>query len=63
MASAKKTSKATATWNDAILSFEATPWQAAAVLRNDMDVAEYKHIVLGLFPSGGQTAGMRQTRR
>src|SRR5881409_663993 len=30
------------------LGFEAKLWQAADALRNNMDVAEYKHVVLGL---------------
>ncbi len=33
---------------DANLGFEAQLWQAADALRNNMDAAEYKHIVLGL---------------
>lgn len=32
----------------AALGFEATLWQAADALRNNMDAAEYKHVVLGL---------------
>ena len=39
---AKKDSQA------ANLGFEATLWQAADKLRNNMDAAEYKHTVLGL---------------
>ena len=34
--------------NGANLGFEAKLWQAADKLRNNMDAAEYKHIVLGL---------------
>src|ERR1700737_1603171 len=30
------------------LGFEAKLWQAAHALRNNMDAAEYKHVVLGL---------------
>ena len=30
------------------LAFEAKLWQAADALRNNMDAAEYKHVVLGL---------------
>src|SRR6266568_2158299 len=37
-----------ATSNGANLGFEATLWQAADKLRNNMDAAEYKHVVLGL---------------
>src|ERR1022692_241105 len=33
---------------DANLVFEAKLWQAADALRNNMDAAEYKHVVLGL---------------
>ncbi|MEM3486585.1 MAG: class I SAM-dependent DNA methyltransferase [Candidatus Methanomethyliaceae archaeon] len=41
----KPTAKAT---NGAILGFEQTLWLAADKLRNNMDAAEYKHVVLGL---------------
>ena len=34
--------------NGATLGFEAKRWQAADALRNNMDAAEYKHVVLGL---------------
>jgi type I restriction enzyme M protein len=34
--------------NDATLGFEQKLWQAADALRNNMDAAEYKHVVLGL---------------
>jgi len=34
--------------NDANLGFEQTLWQAADKMRNNMDAAEYKHVVLGL---------------
>jgi len=34
--------------NGAALGFEATLWQAADKLRNNLDAAEYKHVVLGL---------------
>jgi type I restriction enzyme M protein len=34
--------------SSANLGFEATLWQAADKLRNNMDAAEYKHVVLGL---------------
>lgn len=34
--------------NGANLGFEATLWQAADKMRNNMDAAEYKHVVLGL---------------
>jgi type I restriction enzyme M protein len=30
------------------LGFEAKLWQATDALRNNMDAAEYKHVVLGL---------------
>src|SRR5207248_844029 len=34
--------------NGARLGFEATLWQAADLLRGNIDAAEYKHVVLGL---------------
>jgi type I restriction enzyme M protein len=34
--------------SSANLGFEATLWQAADKMRNNMDAAEYKHVVLGL---------------
>jgi type I restriction enzyme M protein len=34
--------------NGATLGFEQKLWQAADALRNNMDAAEYKHVVLGL---------------
>src|SRR5580700_5326992 len=34
--------------SDANLGFEAKLWAAADALRNNMDAAEYKHVVLGL---------------
>ena len=34
--------------NAANLSFEQKLWQTADKLRNNMDAAEYKHVVLGL---------------
>lgn len=34
--------------NGATLGFEAQLWQTADALRNNMDAAEYKHVVLGL---------------
>src|SRR5262244_392330 len=34
--------------NGATLGFETRLWQAADALRNNMDAAEYKHVVLGL---------------
>ena len=41
----KQTKKADTTAN---LGFEAKLWAAADALRNNMDAAEYKHVVLGL---------------
>jgi len=41
----KKTTKDS---NGATLGFEAKLWAAADALRNNMDAAEYKHVVLGL---------------
>ncbi len=45
MAKGTKTGK---TNNGASLGFEATLWAAADKMRNNMDAAEYKHVVLGL---------------
>ena len=44
MARAKKSEESTA----ANLGFETTLWAEADKLRNNMDAAEYKHVVLGL---------------
>ena len=41
-------SKAKNNGNGATLGFEATLWSAADKMRNNMDAAEYKHVVLGL---------------
>ncbi|MFY0530069.1 N-6 DNA methylase [Archangium gephyra] len=43
-----KAGRAKAQKNGGDLGFEATLWQAADKLRNNMDAAEYKHVVLGL---------------
>jgi type I restriction-modification system DNA methylase subunit len=40
--------RAAASPNGTPLGFEAKLWQAADKLRNNMDAAEYKHVVLGL---------------
>ncbi len=40
--------RAGASPNGATLGFETKLWQAADKLRNNMDAAEYKHVVLGL---------------
>ena len=45
---AKKKSNTNSNKNGATLGFEATLYQAADKLRNNMDAAEYKHVVLGL---------------
>ena len=45
---AKKKSDTNTNKNGATLGFEATLYQAADKLRNNMDAAEYKHVVLGL---------------
>ncbi len=34
--------------SSATIRFEAKPWLTADKLRNKMDAAEYKHVVLGL---------------
>ena len=43
-----KTRNTAANGTAANLGFEAKLWQAADALRNNMDAAEYKHVVLGL---------------
>jgi type I restriction enzyme M protein len=43
-----KTKDTAASGTAANLGFEAKLWQAADALRNNMDAAEYKHVVLGL---------------
>lgn len=45
---ARKGSTSAKLSNGANLGFEAKLWQAADKLRNNMDAAEYKHVVLGL---------------
>ncbi|MFM8173721.1 MAG: type I restriction-modification system subunit M N-terminal domain-containing protein, partial [Pirellulaceae bacterium] len=40
--------KASETKSTATIGFEAKLWLAADKLRNNMDAAEYKHVVLGL---------------
>src|SRR5437867_1541650 len=40
--------KTSAAQNGSTLGFEAKLWAAADALRNNMDAAEYKHVVLGL---------------
>ena len=45
---ATKKSDTNTSKNGATLGFEATLYQAADKLRNNMDAAEYKHVVLGL---------------
>src|SRR5438034_4654905 len=42
------TAKSSKQSNGATLGFEAKLWAAADALRNNMDAAEYKHVVLGL---------------
>jgi len=48
------------------LGFEAKLWAAADALRNNMDAAEYKHVVLGLiflkYISDASTAAHRISR-
>ncbi|MBK9262335.1 MAG: SAM-dependent DNA methyltransferase [Polyangiaceae bacterium] len=46
--SADKPAGQSAETSGATLGFEAKLWQAADKLRNNMDAAEYKHVVLGL---------------
>jgi type I restriction enzyme M protein len=45
---ARQSTKKQKSSNGANLGFEATLWAAADKLRNNMDAAEYKHVVLGL---------------
>ncbi|MFO0773212.1 MAG: class I SAM-dependent DNA methyltransferase [Nitrospiraceae bacterium] len=45
---AKTPRAGTKTESTAHVGFEATLWEAADALRNNMDAAEYKHVVLGL---------------
>src|SRR6059036_1232042 len=47
MARTKRATSAPST-RRAVLGFEQKMWQAADALRNNMDAAEYKHVVLGL---------------
>lgn len=45
------------------LGFETKLWEAADLLRNNMDSAEYKHVVLGLcFSSTSRTASRNDGR-
>ncbi len=44
----RKASNGSKNGSSANLGFEATLWLAADKLRNTMDAAEYKHVVLGL---------------
>ena len=48
MRNKKQKSNTNTNKNGATLGFEATLYQAADKLRNNMDAAEYKHVVLGL---------------
>ncbi len=48
MSPRQKKPKAQPSNNGATLGFEAKLWAAADALRNNMDAAEYKHVVLGL---------------
>ena len=45
---AKKKRETKSNENGATLGFEAKLYQAADKLRNNLDAAEYKHVVLGL---------------
>ena len=47
MAAQCKTTKKS-NYTAATISTEAKPWQMADALRNNMDAANYKHVVLGL---------------
>ncbi len=37
--------------NTADIGFEQRIWDAACILRGNMDAAEYKHVILGLIKS------------
>lgn len=45
---AKKSTNAASSSNGVTIGYEAQLWQMADALRNNMDAAEYKHVVLGL---------------
>jgi type I restriction enzyme M protein len=45
---ARTKSNSSSSNSSASLGFEAKLWSAADKLRNNMDAAEYKHVVLGL---------------
>ena len=48
MPQGRKPKKKTASNGGANLGFEQKLWAAADKMRNNMDAAEYKHVVLGL---------------
>ena len=48
MAKSKRSKTTTPDESTAQLGYEAKLWQMADALRNNMDAAEYKHVVLGL---------------
>src|SRR5690606_6643431 len=48
LARKKKAAASPAEASSAIVGYEARLWQMADALRNNMDAAEYKHVVLGL---------------
>ncbi len=48
MARAVKETQGNGNGNSVPLGFEAKLWLSADKLRNNMDAAEYKHVVLGL---------------
>src|SRR5437867_12811683 len=48
MAKVRTKKQSSAKETGANLGFEGKLWQAADALRNNMDAAEYKHVVLGL---------------
>jgi type I restriction enzyme M protein len=48
MSEKEKRAKKKDNGNGTNLGFEAKLWAAADALRNNMDAAEYKHVVLGL---------------
>ena len=48
MPAKRKTASTASSQSSATIGFEAKLWLAADKLRNNMDAAEYKHVVLGL---------------
>ena len=58
MARSSKTSTKTSAKSTATIGFEAKLWLTADKLRNNMDAAEYKHVVLGLLRPAHSTSAV-----